>query len=91
MRPYSWLSDELLLGFDGLDGLNAQAIWHQCDVACAENGTFSLAETQRFGPPDIVHNMRGSGLSTAAPDERPARRGGSFPPILTRLPRFEGT
>jgi hypothetical protein len=70
MKRYGRPSDELLLGFDGLD---AYAIWHQCDIACAEYGTFSLAETQRFGPPDIVHNMRGSGLSTAAPDERPVR------------------
>lgn len=28
----------------------------------------SHVETQRFGPPDIVHYMRRSGLSTAAPD-----------------------
>jgi hypothetical protein len=33
-------------------------VWHQFDVACAKYGTFSLAETQRFGPPDIVQNMR---------------------------------
>ena len=91
MKPYGRSSDALLLGLDGLDGLGAQAVWHQCDVACAEYGTFSLAETQRFGPPDIVQNMRGSGLSTAAPDERPARGEGSFPPIPPRPPLFEGT
>lgn len=71
MKPYGRPSDELLLGLGGLDGLNAQAVWHQCDVACAEYGTFSLAETQRFGPPDIVQNMRGSGLSTGFPRQRP--------------------
>lgn len=46
-------------------------------------------QTLRFGPPDIVHNMRESGLSTAVPNERPARGAGAFPPILPRPPRFE--
>ena len=33
MKRYGRPSDELLLGFDGLD---AYAIWRQCDVARAE-------------------------------------------------------
>jgi hypothetical protein len=89
MKPYGRRSDEwLLLGFGWL---GAWAIWQQCHVACAEYGIFSLAETQRFGQSDIAHNMRESGLSTAAPDERPARREGSSLPLSTRLPRFEET
>jgi hypothetical protein len=67
MKPYGRSSDALLLGLDGLDGLGAQAVWHQCDVACAEYGTFSLAETQRFGPPDIVHRCVGAGFPRQLP------------------------
>jgi hypothetical protein len=55
----------------------------------AQNMVLFPSQTQRFGPPDIVHNMRGSGLSTAVPDERPARGEGPFPPIPPRPPRFE--
>lgn len=50
-----------------------------------------LVETQRFGAPDVVHNMRRSGLSMAAPDVYRARREGYSPPILTILLRSVGT
>ncbi|CAP79287.1 hypothetical protein PCH_Pc09g00400 [Penicillium rubens Wisconsin 54-1255] len=48
--------------------LNDRGLWRQCDAASAEYGTFSLVKTQRFDPPDILHNMRRRGLSTTGPD-----------------------
>jgi hypothetical protein len=39
-------------------------------MASAEYGTFSLVKTQRFDLPDILHNMRRTGLSTTNKSEQ---------------------
>lgn len=59
-------SERFLIVFDCLEVLE---IWHQCDCASGEYGTFSLVEIQRLDSLDIVHNMRRSELSTIARDE----------------------
>ena len=89
MKPCGPPGGERLLTV--FDCLNVLEIWRQCDGASAEYGTFSLVEIQRLGSPDIVHNMRRSGLSTTAPDGHPATREDFSPPILTNPLRYEGT
>ena len=89
MKPYGRSSDEQVLIV--FDCLNDQKLWHQCDGTSAECGTFFPVETQRFGPPGVVRNMRRSGLSTTAPDAHPAKREDSSPPIPASPMRYVGT
>jgi hypothetical protein len=61
-------------------------------VLLAQNMVFpSLVETQRFGAPSVVHNMRRSGLATATAGVRRDRRECFPTPILTRLLCSAGT
>lgn len=89
MKPYGRPSDEQLLIV--FDCLNDQKIWLQCDGTSAECSTSSPVETQRFGPPDVVRNMRRSGIFTTAPDGHPAKREDYSPPIPASPLRYVGT
>ena len=89
MKPHGRLNDErLLIAFDRPSD---QKTWRQCDGTSAEYDTSSPVETQHFGPPGVVRNMRRSGLSTTAPDGHPAKREDSSPPIPASLMRYVGT
>lgn len=89
MKPHGRLDDErLLIAFNCL---NDQKTWRQCDGTSVEHDTSSPIETQHFGPPGVVRNMRWSGLSMTALDGHPAKREDSSPPIPASLMRYVGT
>ena len=71
--------------------LNVRERWRQCDAASAEYVTYSLVKSQRFDPPDILHNMRRRGLSTIGADGRPVKREDFSLPILASRMRYMGT
>ena len=88
MKPYGRPRHELLLIV--FDPLNDQRLWRQRDGTFVEYGTSSPVETRRFGPRDVVRNMRRSGLSTTALDGHPTKEDSS-PPIPASLMRYVGT
>jgi hypothetical protein len=89
MKSYGRLSEERLLIV--FDGLNDQKLRRACDDFSAECGISSPVETQHFGPPGIVRNMRRSGLSTTALDGHPTKREDSSPPIPASPMRYAVT